>query len=115
MNGTLILSFAFSEAEPVSFFRDDSERETLSCFAVDGEVTCRIFQNSREPFGPWIVLENLTIICSSVPKGAVWKNQIVFAGFGGKGRYAGTMTFRTAENCEDGFLIFKSCPKMFIQ
>lgn len=65
------------------------------------------YMYSKEPFGPWIVPENPIIPCSSVPKGAIWNNQIIFTGFIGKGGYAGTMTFKSAVNNSEGVLIFE--------
>lgn len=65
------------------------------------------YMYSKEPFGPWIIPENPVIPCSSVPKGAVYHDRIVFTGFVGKGGYAGTMTFKSAVNNENGVLIFE--------
>ena len=65
------------------------------------------YMYSKEPFGPWIIPENPIIPCSSVPKGAIWNNKIIFTGFAEKGGYAGTMTFKSAVNNKNGVLIFE--------
>ena len=65
------------------------------------------YMYSKEPFGPWIIPENPIIPCSSVPRGAIWNNKIIFTGFIGKGGYAGTMTFKSAVNNKNGVLIFE--------
>lgn len=65
------------------------------------------YMYSKEPFGPWITPENPLIPCGHVPKGAIWNNKIVFTGFTWKDGYAGTMTFKSAVNNNDGILIFE--------
>ena len=62
---------------------------------------------SENPFDNWRTPENPEIPCASVPKGAVWKDKIVFAGYKGIDGYAGTMTFKTATADENGELIFQ--------
>lgn len=61
---------------------------------------------SENPFDNWRTPENPSVPCASVPKGAVWKDKIVFAGYKGIDGYAGTMTFKTATADENGELIF---------
>ena len=61
---------------------------------------------SESPFDNWRTPKNPEIPCASVPKGAVWKDKIVFAGYKGIDGYAGTMTFKTATADENGELIF---------
>ena len=65
------------------------------------------YMYSKEPFGPWIIPENPIIPCSSVPRGAIWNNKIIFTGFIGKGVYAGTMKFKSAVNNKNGVLFFE--------
>lgn len=62
---------------------------------------------SESPFDNWRTPENPSVPCASVPKGAVWKDKIVFAGYKGIDGYAGTMTFKTATADENGELIFR--------
>lgn len=61
---------------------------------------------SDAPFSGFRSPRDPVIPCSSVPKCAPWKGELVFAGFEGGGRYAGTLTFRTARAGEDGELVF---------
>ncbi|MBQ3598914.1 MAG: hypothetical protein II987_06575 [Clostridia bacterium] len=61
---------------------------------------------SESPFDNWRTPKNPSVPCASVPKGAVWKDKIVFAGYKGIDGYAGTMTFKTATADENGELIF---------
>ncbi|MBE6539173.1 MAG: hypothetical protein E7674_00335 [Ruminococcaceae bacterium] len=61
---------------------------------------------SESPFDNWRTPENPSVPCASVPKGAVWKDKIVFAGYKGIDGYAGTMTFKTATADENGELAF---------
>ena len=61
---------------------------------------------SKKPLDGWIMPENPVIPCDSVPKGAVWNDKIIFTGFKAINGYAGTMTFATATNDENGILKF---------
>lgn len=62
---------------------------------------------SKNPLDGWIMPKNPIIPCSSVPKGAVWNDKIIFTGFKPENGYAGTMTFASATNDENGILIFE--------
>ena len=62
---------------------------------------------SDQPFGPWKQLTDDPIPCSSVPKGAVWKDKIIFTGFKPLGPYGGVMTFVQATAEMDGRLVFE--------
>lgn len=62
---------------------------------------------SKNPLDGWSMPENPIIPCDSVPKGAVWNDKIIFTGFKGINGYAGTMTFKSATNDENGILIFE--------
>ncbi len=62
---------------------------------------------SKEPFGEWKIPVDPIIPCSSVPKGAIWGDKIIFTGFKPENGYAGTLTFRTATSNNAGELIFK--------
>ena len=62
---------------------------------------------SQKPLDGWRMPENPIIPCDSVPKGAVWNDKIIFTGFQPINGYAGTMTFATATNDENGVLIFE--------
>ncbi len=62
---------------------------------------------SKKPFSDFTFPKNPDIPCGAVPKGAVWNNEILFTGFDIIDGYAGTLTFVSATNDEDGNLIFK--------
>lgn len=72
-------------------------------FSLNGKARYLI---SHQPFNDWKAPKNSEIPCASVPKGAVWKDEIVFTGFKGIDGYAGTMTFKTAIADENGELVF---------
>lgn len=62
---------------------------------------------SERPFDGWKAPKDPIIPCSSVPKGAIWNDEIVFTGFERLGGYAGTMTFRTATTDDNGEFSFR--------
>lgn len=62
---------------------------------------------SDSPFDGWKKPKNDVVPCSSVPKGAIWENKIVFTGFNRIDGYAGTMTFKSATASENGELVFE--------
>ncbi len=68
---------------------------------------------SDKPFEGWRMPDRPTIPCGAVPKGAVWKDRIVFTGFRPLGPYAGEMTFSSAAAAEDGDLRFDSVGESF--
>ncbi len=73
-------------------------------FSLQGKAHYRY---SEHPFRGWQTPKDDSIPCSSVPKGALWENAIVFAGYSAPPRcYAGTMTFRKAMADQRGELIF---------
>ncbi|MBE6692925.1 MAG: hypothetical protein E7586_06365 [Ruminococcaceae bacterium] len=72
-------------------------------FSLKGKAR---YMLSDSPFDGWKVPKNPNIPCASVPKGAVWNDKIVFAGFKGIDGYAGTMTFKTANSDDNGELVF---------
>lgn len=63
---------------------------------------------SDKPFEDWREPANSNIPCAVVPKGAVWSDKIVFAGFKRVtgNAYAGKMTFKSAYADENGELVF---------
>jgi hypothetical protein len=61
---------------------------------------------SDRPFDGFAEPKDSVIPCESVPKGAIWKDKIVFAGFRRMGGYGGSMTFKRAEALPSGELIF---------
>jgi hypothetical protein len=65
------------------------------------------YMYSSNPFGNWVTPQNNEVPCSSVPKGAVWGNEIIFTGFDRMDGYAGTMTFKKATNNKSGELVFE--------
>lgn len=72
-------------------------------FSLNGKAR---YMFSDRPFSDWKNPTSPDIPCASVPKGAVWKDKIVFTGFKGIDGYAGTMTFKTATADEKGELVF---------
>lgn len=61
---------------------------------------------SREPFSGWQEPEDPIIPCKTVPKAAIWRGRLIFAGFSGIDGYAGTLTFTEARVRPDGQLEF---------
>ncbi len=61
---------------------------------------------SEKPFDGWREPKDPIIPCAGVPKGALWGDRIIFAGFKGMGGYGGCMTFRAAAASENGELVF---------
>ncbi len=62
---------------------------------------------SRNPFSDWQIPTQPIIPCKSVPKAAIWRDRLIFSGFDGDGRYAGTLTFMEAVVQADGQLIYQ--------
>ena len=62
---------------------------------------------SDRPFDGFTEPADSVIPCESVPKGAIWKDKIVFAGFRRMGGYAGALTFRSTSALPNGELIFE--------
>lgn len=67
------------------------------------------YQYSKNPFTDWQIPDDPIIPCKSVPKAAVWNERLIFTGFDGEGKYAGTMTFLEAVIQEDGQLKYIKC------
>ena len=98
---------------PIYISGDSTEPECPDCifynnryyliFSLNGRARYMI---SDSPFDNWRIPKRPEIPCASVPKGAIWKDKIVFTGFNGIDGYAGTMTFKTAIADENGELIF---------
>ena len=62
---------------------------------------------SDKPFEGFVEPKNPIIPCECVPKGALWEDKLVFAGFKNIfGGYAGVMSFKQATAKEDGELVF---------
>ncbi|MBQ9748589.1 MAG: hypothetical protein IJV98_07385 [Clostridia bacterium] len=74
-------------------------------FSLRGQARYLI---SDAPLGPWREPRDPIIPCASVPKGALWGDRIVFAGFRSLGGYGGSMTFKAARASENGELIFET-------
>ncbi len=64
------------------------------------------YRYTRTPPADWRTPADPVIPCRSVPKAAVFRGGILFAGFESEGGYAGRMTFRRAIPGPDGALIF---------
>ncbi len=61
---------------------------------------------SDHPFDGFVEPRDSVIPCESVPKGAIWEDKIVFAGFRRMGGYGGSLTFQCAYALPNGNLIF---------
>ena len=61
---------------------------------------------SDRPFDGFEEPQDSVIPCESVPKGAIWRDKIVFAGFRRMGGYAGSLTFKSASALPNGELTF---------
>ncbi len=73
-------------------------------FSLQGKAHYRY---SDHPFHGWKAPADDRVLCASVPKGALWEDKILFAGYSAPPKcYAGTMTFRFATASETGELIF---------
>ena len=70
------------------------------------------YRYSDHPFSGWKKPERPEIPCGTVPKGAVWKNRLLFAGFQRKDGYAGNMTFLEAFVQDNGELAYKPVREM---
>ena len=101
------------EPEPIYIAPGADEPECCDYFRADGWYYLVFslrshgqYLYSRKPFGDWKAPDDPVIPCKSVPKAAVWQDRIIFTGFDGHGRYAGTMTFLEAKPDKDGILRF---------
>lgn len=65
------------------------------------------YMYSDKPFSDFKAPTNPIIPCKSVPKMAIWNERIIFSGFDGNGRYAGTLTFTEAFIGENGEMYYK--------
>lgn len=73
-------------------------------FSLHGKA---YYRYSEKPFDGWKTPKEPAVPCHNVPKGAVWGNEIVFAGYKPThGGYAGTMSFVSAVQDENGELCF---------
>ena len=72
-------------------------------FSLHGVGQYRV---SEQPFTGFREPQDVVIPCKSVPKCAEWNGKLVFAGFDGRGQYAGTLTLREAAADERGELVF---------
>lgn len=91
------------------FIREDGEPECPDYFKIGDTyylVRDGYYHYSTEPLSGWIQPHNSKIPCGSVPKGAFWRDRLVFAGFNGEGKYAGTLTFLEAVQQPDRTLRF---------
>jgi len=73
-------------------------------YSLDGRAH---YQYSTDPFEGWQTPNDPIIPCSTVPKGAVWNDKIIFTGFEPMNGYGGTMVFKTATSDINGKLIFE--------
>ena len=103
----------WNDTEEPIFFDDIPDEPECSDYICYGGFYYLIYSQrgtryrfSDKPFSDFREPNDPIIPCASVPKGAVWDNRIVFAGFLSDGGYAGTMTFRSAVSDENGELRF---------
>ena len=104
---------SWEEKGPLYVAPGADEPECSDLFSF-GEYTYLVFslkgtgqyRYTRTPLTDWQIPSDPVIPCRSVPKAAVFRNRILFAGFEGEGGYAGHMTFRSAVPGPDGSLVF---------
>ncbi|MBO4885233.1 MAG: hypothetical protein J5602_07965 [Clostridia bacterium] len=101
------------EDEPIYIAPGRNEPECCDYFELNGWYYLVFslrgqgrYLYSREPFAGWREPAEPVIPCKSVPKAAVWNGRIIFAGFDGRGQYAGTMTFLETFQGANGELIY---------
>ncbi|MBO4298532.1 MAG: glycosyl hydrolase, partial [Clostridia bacterium] len=101
------------EDEPIYIAPGRNEPECCDYFELNGWYYLVFslrgqgrYLYSRQPFGGWREPMEPVIPCKSVPKAAVWNGRIIFAGFDGRGQYAGTMTFLETFQGANGELIY---------
>lgn len=100
-------------SDPIYIASNENQPECPDYFAFGGFYYL-IFSHygkgeylySDRPFDGWKKPADNRIDCKSVPKMAIWNDQIIFAGFDGGGQYGGTMTFMQAKQNPDGTLRF---------
>lgn len=99
---------------PIYIAPDENQPECPDYFCWNG-VYYLIFSHhgkgeylySDRPFDGWRKPADGRIDCKSVPKMAFWRDRVIFAGFDGGGKYAGTLTFTGAFQNPDGTLRFE--------
>ncbi|MBR5869218.1 MAG: hypothetical protein IKZ21_07200 [Clostridia bacterium] len=101
------------EAEPIYRAPDSAEPECPDYLALNGYYYLIFslhgkghYLYSTEPFRGFVAPADPIIPCKSVPKAAVFRGRILFAGFDGGGKYAGTLTFKEAFQTPSGLLTF---------
>jgi len=100
--------------DPVYISDDPEQPECPDCFKygdyyyILGSIRGKAhYMYSRTAFKDWIIPDERVIPCSSVPKGAIWKDKVIFTGFNAIGGYGGSMTFTSAYQNDKGELIFE--------
>lgn len=88
------------EPDPVYLAKDGDQPECPDYFVyrdnyylVFSHFGSGCYLYSKKPFSDWKTPENPHIPCESVPKMALWEEEIVFVGFKRIDGYAGDMTF----------------------
>ncbi|MBR4961592.1 MAG: glycosyl hydrolase, partial [Clostridia bacterium] len=109
----------WTELEPIYIAPDAAEPECSDYLALNGKYYLIFslhgqgqYRISDTPFTGWREPKNPVIPCRSVPKAAVWRDRVIFAGFAGIDGYAGTMTFLEAVPGEDGEFSYKPVEEM---
>ncbi len=102
------------ETEPIYVSPDESQPECPDYFAKDGWHYLVFshhghgqYRYSRLPFSEWQTPADPEIPCESVPKAAIWRGRIIFAGFHRMEGYGGTLTFTEAWQEDNGVLRFR--------
>ncbi|NLD87768.1 MAG: hypothetical protein GX633_05870 [Clostridiales bacterium] len=105
---------SWEEIEPIYISGDETQPECPDYIEYSGRYYLIFslrgkahYMHSVEPFSGFIMPDNPVTPCSTVPKGAVWGEKIVFTGFRAIGGYAGVMTFREATANANGELRFE--------
>lgn len=98
----LVSSEGFGEPECPDYFYKDGYYYLVYSYMIKG-----YYRYSKKPFSEWIEPKDNAIPCKSVPKAGIWNDRLIFTGFDGNGKYAGTMTFLEAVVKKNGELSFK--------
>ena len=98
---------------PIYISADSAQPECPDYFVYEGKYYLIYslhgkahYSVSDRPFDGFEEPQDSVIPCESVPKGAIWRDKIVFAGFRRMGGYAGSLTFKSASALPNGELTF---------
>lgn len=100
-------------AEPIYIAPDKAQPECPDYFEYGGRYYLIFSLHGRahymisdRPFEGFYEPESSIIPCESVPKGAIWGERIIFAGFRRIKGYGGSLTFKAATADENGEFVY---------